>query len=63
MPRPIRPPADARIAHDAAAHARLEKQPGELYKILKFANLASSGGEAKYRIASGDVRVNGRIDE
>jgi RimJ/RimL family protein N-acetyltransferase/ribosome-associated protein YbcJ (S4-like RNA binding protein) len=41
---------------------RLEKQPGELYKILKFANLVSSGGEAKYRIASGDVRVNGRIE-
>lgn len=34
----------------------------ELYKLLKAANLASSGGEAKYFIAEGQVRVNGAIE-
>jgi RimJ/RimL family protein N-acetyltransferase/ribosome-associated protein YbcJ (S4-like RNA binding protein) len=40
----------------------LEKEPGELYKILKFENLVNSGGEAKHMIAQGDVRVNGQIE-
>lgn len=41
---------------------RIEKTPGELYKILKFENLVQSGGEAKYVIAQGRVRVNGAIE-
>ena len=41
---------------------RVEKAPGELYKILKFENLVQSGGEAKYVIAQGRVRVNGAIE-
>ncbi|WP_320042432.1 RNA-binding S4 domain-containing protein [uncultured Desulfobacter sp.] len=36
--------------------------PVELYKVLKFENLASSGGEAKYIIADGMVRVNGQVE-
>lgn len=35
---------------------------GEFIKLdalLKFANMVSSGGEAKIRIADGDVLVNG----
>ncbi len=32
----------------------------ELYKLLKLANLAASGGEAKYMISEGLVRVNGQ---
>jgi len=36
--------------------------PVELYKVLKFENFASSGGEAKYMIADGIVRVNGRVE-
>lgn len=36
--------------------------PVELYKVLKFENLASSGGEAKYMIADGLVRVNDRVE-
>ncbi|EMS81058.1 RNA-binding S4 domain-containing protein [Desulfotignum phosphitoxidans] len=36
--------------------------PVELYKILKFENLAASGGEAKFRIQDGQVRVNGEIE-
>jgi ribosome-associated protein len=34
----------------------------ELVKILKFENLAASGGEAKHFIAQGLVRVNGIIE-
>ncbi|NNF15860.1 MAG: RNA-binding S4 domain-containing protein [Gammaproteobacteria bacterium] len=37
----------------------LTTQPVELYKILKFAGLVASGGEAKMIIASGQVQVNG----
>lgn len=36
--------------------------PVELYKVLKFENFASSGGEAKYMIADGIVRVNGLVE-
>ncbi|CAK8724315.1 MAG: RNA-binding S4 domain-containing protein [Candidatus Electrothrix sp. AX5] len=31
----------------------------ELYKLLKLANVAASGGEAKHMISEGMVRVNG----
>ena len=34
----------------------------ELYKLLKFEGLASSGGEAKTFIAGGMVKVNGEIE-
>ncbi len=37
----------------------LETSPTELYKILKFEGLASSGAEAKIMIARGLVKVNG----
>ena len=33
----------------------------KLDALLKFANLVSSGGEAKIRIAEGEVQVNGKI--
>lgn len=33
----------------------------KLDALLKFANLVCSGGEAKIRIAEGDVRVNGEV--
>jgi len=38
---------------------KIKKVPVELYKILKFENLASSGGEAKFMIFDGLVKVNG----
>jgi len=38
------------------------QEPIELYKVLKFENLVSSGGEAKYAISEGRVRVNGDIE-
>jgi len=37
----------------------LATEPVELYKILKFEALVSSGGEAKIVIDDGLVRVNG----
>lgn len=40
----------------------LEQSPTELYKILKFEGLASSGAEAKIFIADGMVLVNGEIE-
>jgi ribosome-associated protein len=40
----------------------LSKQPVELFKILKFEGMASSGGEAKMMIADGQVEVNGAIE-
>jgi ribosome-associated protein len=36
----------------------INKQPVELYKILKFEGLVESGGEAKAVIEQGMVKVN-----
>ena len=38
------------------------KEPVELYKILKFEGMASSGGEAKLVIEQGQVLVNGKVE-
>tara|TARA_R110000782_G_scaffold129164_5_gene220747 strand:- start:4009 stop:4221 length:213 start_codon:yes stop_codon:yes gene_type:complete len=40
----------------------LIKEPVELYKILKFEGMVTSGGEAKAIIADGQVFVNGIIE-
>lgn len=40
----------------------ISKEPVELYKLLKFESLASSGGEAKFFISEGNVRVNGVVE-
>jgi ribosome-associated protein len=40
----------------------LTQSPTELYKILKFEGLSSSGAEAKIAIANGLVKVNGVIE-
>lgn len=37
-------------------------EPVELYKILKFEGMVSSGGEAKLVIEQGQVFVNGEIE-
>lgn len=39
------------------------KEPVELYKILKFEGIVSSGGEAKAVIDDGQVLVNGEIEK
>lgn len=35
----------------------------KLDQLLKMTNMCSSGGEAKVRIISGDVKVNGEVEE
>ncbi|MBN9231529.1 MAG: RNA-binding protein [Legionella sp. 40-6] len=41
----------------------INKEQVELFKILKFEGIASSGAEAKDLIASGLVLVNGAIEK
>lgn len=41
----------------------LKQSPTELFKILKFEGLASSGAEAKMVIAAGLVKVNGETEK
>ena len=40
----------------------ITREPVELYKILKFENIVSSGGEAKTVIDEGQVMVNGLVE-
>ncbi|MDH3977183.1 MAG: RNA-binding S4 domain-containing protein [Gammaproteobacteria bacterium] len=40
----------------------ITREPVELYKILKFEGIVSSGAEAKSVVADGEVRVNGIIE-
>jgi len=40
----------------------INKEPVELYKILKFEGLVTTGGEAKLLIGDGQVTVNGEIE-
>ncbi len=41
---------------------QIYREPIELFQLLKFEGLASSGGEAKAVIAEGLVRVNGDLE-
>jgi ribosome-associated protein len=40
----------------------ISEEPIELYKILKFGNMVASGGEAKFVISEGQVKVNGKVE-
>jgi len=40
----------------------INKEPTELYKILKFEGMVSTGGEAKSVIADGQVSLNGQVE-
>jgi len=40
----------------------ISKEPIELYKIIKFEGLTSSGAEAKEVITAGQVSVNGEVE-
>ena len=40
----------------------ITKEPVELYKILKFESMVTSGGEAKMVITNGLVKLNGEIE-
>ena len=37
----------------------INRQPVELYKVLKFEGLVATGGEAKFVVSEGLVTVNG----
>ncbi len=41
---------------------KITKEPVELYKILKFEGVVSSGAEAKAAVAAGQVLVNGMVE-
>jgi len=40
----------------------IDREPVELYKLLKFESIVSSGGEAKHVISEGLVLVNGEVE-
>ena len=40
----------------------INKEPVELFKILKFEGMVPSGGEAKAAVADGLVSVNGAVE-
>ena len=40
----------------------IQREPVELYKILKFEGMTSTGGEAKLLIGDGQVTVNGETE-
>ena len=40
----------------------IQKEPVELYKILTFEGMTSTGGEAKLLIGDGQVTVNGETE-
>jgi len=40
----------------------INKEPVELYKVLKFEGLVGTGGEAKLVIDEGLVHVNGELE-
>jgi ribosome-associated protein len=40
----------------------ITREPVELYKLLKFEGMVSSGGEAKSVISDGQVLVNAEIE-
>lgn len=45
-----------------ATLVEITREPTELYKILKFENLVSGGGEAKQVISQGYVCLNGEVE-
>ena len=40
----------------------ITKEPVELFRLLKFENLASSGGEAKFFISEGMISLNSEVE-
>ena len=40
----------------------INREPVELYKVLKFEGLVGSGGEAKLVVDNGLVRLNGQVE-
>jgi ribosome-associated protein len=46
----------------ATRDVSINREPVELYKILKFEGLLPSGGEAKAAVADGQIKVNGVVE-
>lgn len=40
----------------------ISREPIELYQVLKLGNMVGTGGEAKWAIAEGLVRLNGTVE-
>jgi len=55
-------PSGEYMGTDDIRIVKITKEPVELYKVLKFENLAGSGGEAKHFVGDGLVTVNGRVE-
>jgi ribosome-associated protein len=51
-----------KMGTDNIKTVKINKEPVELFKVLKFENLAGSGGEAKHFVADGLVTVNGNVE-
>lgn len=49
-------------AQPAPEEIRIRAEPIELSRLLKFAGLFDSGGEAKHAIQGGAVRVDGAVE-
>ena len=52
----------AKVVGSGNVIVEVNVEPIELYKILKIENLVEGGGEAKVRIANGEVMLNGLIE-
>lgn len=52
----------ARTSYAGMKDVEITREPIELFKLLKFEGLASSGGEAKALIAAGQVLLNGVLE-
>ena len=50
------------LTNKAMRTVKINREPVELYKILKFEGLVASGGEAKMVIDEGYVLVNGDVE-
>ncbi len=48
-------PTDVRVVE-------INREPVELYKILKFEGMVASGGEGKAVVVAGQVQVNGKVE-
>ncbi|MCG7530614.1 RNA-binding S4 domain-containing protein [Psychrobium sp. MM17-31] len=55
-----KPKIEVQAPHATVVEVR--EEPIELYKILKIENLVEGGGEAKIRIANGEVMLNGLVE-
>ncbi len=40
----------------------ITQEPVELFKLLKFEGLVASGGEAKFVVSQGLVKLNGEVE-